>query len=158
MTFNIVFGFVIPWFIGLFWIRKAAAVFLLICPIATVVSLLINLFGFYTAFWCFTPILPRNETISAIPLDLGIYPVTASLMIYWIRRTKIKPIWLVISVSLVITFLEFIGVLFGKVIYGNGWNVGWTLISYCSAYGFVYFYYTLLARNVVIGRNATGRN
>ncbi|MEF3309429.1 hypothetical protein PV433_10995 [Paenibacillus sp. GYB004] len=153
MTLNIVFGFVIPWIVALFWVRKAVDVFLLICPIASVVSLLINQFGFYTTFWCFTPIIPRIETISALPLDLGIYPVSASLMIYWIRRNKIKPFWIVIFVSSIITLLEFMGVLFGKVIYGNGWHVGWTLFSYLLAYGIVYFYYTLLIRNVAIGRN-----
>jgi hypothetical protein len=51
----------------------------------------VNQWGFYFEFWDVTPIL-KDETASAIPFNLGIYPVLASFMIYLIKFSGECPI------------------------------------------------------------------
>lgn len=144
MAFNIVIGFIIPWIFGIMLHKKAPIVIYLICPIAATVSALINDIGYHLGFWDFTPKIDNDETLSALPLDLGLYPVIGSYMIYWILKSKRRP-WLKIgSISLLNTMLETIAVLFGKAEYGNGWNIGWTFVSYVIALVLVYLYFKLL--------------
>jgi hypothetical protein len=144
MWINIVVGFVIPWIFGIMLHRKAPIVIYLIVPVAATVSALINDVGYHLGFWDFTPKIDNDETLSALPLDLGLYPVMASFMIYWIVRSKRRP-WLKIAcISLFNTVLEFIALMLGKAEYGNGWNIGWTFVSYAVALILVYLYYKLL--------------
>lgn len=146
MTINIVFGFVIPWIAGILLWRKAPVIIYLIGPIASIVAALFNDFGYHLNFWDFTPKIENDETLSALPLDLGLYPVTASYTIYWIVITR-RQAWLKLTVfALFNTTLEFTGLYFGKVEYKNGWNIGWTFVSYCLALLLVYLYYKLLCK------------
>lgn len=146
MTINIVFGFVIPWIAGILLWRKSPVTIYLIGPIASIVAALFNDLGYHLNFWDFTPKIENDETLSALPLDLGLYPVMACLMIYWIFRTK-RQAWLKLTLfALFNTALEFVGLHFGKVEYKNGWNIGWTFVSYFLALLLVYFYYKLLSK------------
>lgn len=144
MTINIVIGFIIPWIFGILLIRKSPIVIYLIYPIAAIVSAFFNDIGYHLGFWDFTPKIDHDETLSALPLDLGLYPITGSYMIYWIIRSNRRP-WLKIAcVSLFNTVLEYIAFLTGKAEYGNGWNIGWTFLSYLLALVLIFLYYKLL--------------
>ncbi|MGO4699486.1 CBO0543 family protein [Paenibacillus sp. 2TAB26] len=136
MLYNIIFGFIIPWVLASFIVRKQPILFIVISPVTAVISMIINTIGIYFGFWDFKPIFEKNETISALPMDLGLYAVLGSLLIYNLskRTFRLHPVIFILIFSLLTTVLEYTALLFGFVMYGNGWNIGWTFISYLIAY------------------------
>ncbi|MBP1965426.1 CBO0543 family protein [Paenibacillus aceris] len=146
MFFNIIAGFLIPWIFGIYLYRKSRVLIVIIFPITVTISSLINDTGYHLNFWDFTPLIENDETLSALPLDIGLYPVMACYMIYWIR-TNHRHIFLKIACfCLITTALEYLAFIFGKVEYSNHWNIGWTFLSYSLAYSLVYLYYKLLIK------------
>ncbi|WP_138754006.1 CBO0543 family protein [Paenibacillus sinopodophylli] len=146
MMINIICGLIIPWLAAIPLIRKKTKLLLLIFPIGAVVSMVINSLGFQMNFWDFTPFIPNDESVSAMPLDLGLYPVLGSYMIWAITLRKSWTAAILLLFILFTTLLEYIALLCGKVSYGNGWNIGHTFLSYLLAFGLVYLYFKLLAR------------
>lgn len=146
MLFNIIVGFLIPWVFGIYLYRKSRIIVFLIFPITVTISGLINDTGYHLEFWDFTPLIENDETLSALPLDLGLYPVMAGYMIYWIRKSNRHTFLKIGCFCLATTALEYLALILGKVEYGNHWNIGWTFVSYMLAYSLVYLYYRLLVR------------
>ncbi|WP_435920869.1 CBO0543 family protein [Paenibacillus sp. DYY-L-2] len=146
MLFNAIAGFIIPWLFGLYLFKKSPIIILITMPIASLVTLIINELGFYFKFWSFNPSTPTDESVSALPLDLGIYPVLACFMVFWIRKTRISHMVGVIVTTMVTTLLEYSGYLADKVRYGNGWNIFYTFLSYLVAYIIVYVYYRMIVK------------
>jgi hypothetical protein len=154
MIINVCLGFILPWIYGIYLYRKDPKIILLTCPMAAAIASSINLFGFYFEFWNLTPIL-RIEPISALPFDLGLYPVLGSCMIYSIRSSNINSTVLILIFSFLTTLMELIGVLFEKVTYSHGWNIAWTFVSYVIAYGGLYGYYRILDHHRVWNKEET---
>ena len=75
----------------------------------------------------------RIETLSALPLDIGLYPVLGCWYIILVQRYRRSAI-LTLTFALGTTLLEGFGVAVGHASYGNGWNLGWTFVSYFVAY------------------------
>ncbi|MDU0202496.1 MULTISPECIES: CBO0543 family protein [Paenibacillus] len=146
MLFNIIAGFLIPWIFGIYLYRKSRIIVFLIFPITVTISSLINDTGYHLNFWDFTPLIENDETLSALPLDIGLYPVMAGYMIYWIRKNNRHAFLKIGFFCLATTALEYMAFIFGKVEYSNHWNIGWTFASYILAYSLVYLYYRLLVR------------
>lgn len=146
MLFNIIVGFLIPWVFGIYLYRKSRIIVFLISPITVTIAGLINDIGYHLDFWDFTPLIENDETLSALPLDLGLYPVMAGYMIYWIRANNRHALLKIGCFCLATTALEYLAFIFGKVEYSNHWTIGWTFVSYMLAYGLVYLYYRLLIR------------
>ncbi|WP_054025745.1 CBO0543 family protein [Bacillus sp. FJAT-28004] len=144
MLINIIFGFIIPWIAGIYLGRKSPKTLLLIFPIGAVTSMVINSFGFQLMFWDFTPLIPNDESVSALPLDIGLYPLLACFMIWLINSRPVNTALVMFLFILGTTLLEFMALLIGKVSYGNGWNIGYTFLSYLLAFGIVFIYYKLL--------------
>lgn len=144
---NIVIGFVVPWILAIYLMRKASIVIIITLPIASLVAILSNTFGFQLKFWSFTPLIHGEESISALPLDLGLYPVIACYMVHWIRISQTNHLVILFVTILFTTILEYVALLIGKTSYSNGWNIYWTFVSYLIAYGIVYLYYRILAKN-----------
>ncbi|RIX50049.1 hypothetical protein D3P08_21070 [Paenibacillus nanensis] len=136
MLFNIVTGFIIPWLLASPLVQKQPRLFIVISPISALISLIINTIGFYFDFWHFKPIFSKNETISALPLDFGLYAVLGPLFIFFITKRPfgIPALISFLSFSLLATLLEFLGLQFNRVMYSNGWNIGWTFISYAIGF------------------------
>jgi len=44
--------------------------------------------------------------------------------------------------TVITTFAEYLGLIFGLVTYDNGWNIVWTFLSYMPPYltGYCYYY------------------
>jgi hypothetical protein len=145
MVTNIVLGFIIPWIFGIYLYKKNKKIILLISPFASVTAFLSNLFGFYFGFWHVTPIL-KEETLTVLPMCIGLYSVLGSYLIYFIQKKKITPTVLILLFSVFTTLFELFFVLTGKVIYENGWNIYWTFISYLIPYIIGYWYYLALKR------------
>lgn len=147
MLINIIFGFFVPWIAGIYLGVKTPKTLLLIFPIGAVSSLVINSIGFQLKFWDFTPLIPNDESVSALPLDIGLYPLLACFMIWLINSRPILTVLILFLFILGTTLLEFMALIFGKVTYGNGWNIGYTFLSYLLAFGIVFIYFKLLKRN-----------
>ncbi|WP_157264826.1 CBO0543 family protein [Paenibacillus oryzisoli] len=149
ILFNILIGFVVPWLLGLAWFKKAPTIAILISPISAIVSTIINDIGYHVDFWDFTPKIEDDETISALPFDIGLYPLAACVGIYWIDFKKKHPLGVLIVLSFILTCLEYIVYLLGKLEYNHGWTIGWTFVSYFIAVTSVYGFYALARKHGV---------
>jgi len=141
LLLNWIIGFLIPWIGGVFLIKLDKYAMIIAFPAAGLISLLFNDYGIYMKWWLLTP--KEMESVLTIPFNLGIYPVTACLMLCWIRHTRIAHALAVVLSSVLLTAMELILVALGTLHYGKGWNVGWTTLSYILALSLVYGYYRL---------------
>jgi len=146
MIFNIIVGFFLPWCFGIYLVKKSPKTIIQIYPIVAFVSMVINNFGYKYEFWVFKPVVPSNESFSALPFDLGLYPILGSFMIWMINKHRKKTLLLLLIYVTGTTALEFIILIIGKVSYGNGWNIGYTFLSYLLAFTCVYLYFRLLIK------------
>ncbi|EJS46582.1 hypothetical protein CN445_30630 [Bacillus cereus] len=145
MLFNILIAFVLPWAVGILHLyKKERRIIPLIGSFVCVVAFVVNEFGLYCGFWKIAPFFDQ-KTWSALPFNIGIYPILASYLIFFIKKTK-RPYLMVFFISLFTTFLEMTLVLSGKIVYGNGWNIIWTFFSYIIPYMWVYWYYLYLRK------------
>jgi hypothetical protein len=143
MFFDIILVFGLPWIVGYYHLYKKDKLLIpLIGAFFCIESFIINELGFYFGFW---KAVPSFNTISFLPFNLGLYPILASYLIFFIKKNK-NPYLIVFLMSLFTTFLEMIFVFLGKVIYGNGWNFPFTFFSYFFPYTLVYWYYRYLRK------------
>lgn len=146
MIANYIFAFVLPWLIAIFHLyRKEKLILIILSPIASCIAFAINDISFHYKFWEIYP-FNHKDSFSAIPFNLGLYPVLGSYLIYYIKRFK-NQFCVVIAFSFLTTLLEYFFVIIGRVKYNNGWNEFWTLISYIFAYLCCAGYYFLFKLN-----------
>lgn len=141
MMLNVVCGFLVPWVFGVYLYHKNALIVLTVAPLASALSFVINAIGFGFGWWHLHPPI-RIETISALPFDIGLYPVLGSWCIMLIDQYG-RTIHLLLAFALGTTFLEGFGIAIGHASYGNGWNLAWTFVSYFVAYVIVCLFYRL---------------
>ena len=142
MIANFIVAFIFPWILTLVLYFKDKRVVLTIVPLQSTLAYSINAVGFHYGYWDLYPF--DHKGIVHMPFDIGIYPMLSAWMIYYISKVKYNPYIVVFIFSILTTGIEGIGVLLGRVIYGRGWNVGWTLISYTIPYIINYRYYLCL--------------
>lgn len=151
MFINIVVAFIFPWLLVIFFANKVDKLILsLIAPLGSVLAFTIDELGFYFGYWNVIPF--DEDTIAELPFNLGIYSIFAFLLIFLIHKYK-YPTLTILIFSLITTLLEFIYLLIGRVEYGNGWNIGWTFVSYLVPYYFLWRYYKLLLRLKIFKRD-----
>jgi len=140
MIFNIAVGFILPWIVVAYLLRKQKKFIILFYPISALISFFINDIGF-VYFW---ELHQFNATaLPALPYNLGLFPLLGCLFIFVIHIKRLSlPITLLLFVFFT-TIAEFFMVFIGKIIYKNGWNIAWTFLSYLFAYGIVYLYYKI---------------
>jgi len=119
-------------------------VLLIIAPFQSAIAYTINMIGFYYGFWDLYPF--GNKEIVHVLFDIGIYPMLSAYMIYYIHHKNINPFSVIFFFTLLTTCIEGAGVSIGKVVYGNGWNIGGTFISYLIPYILNYGYYLYLKK------------
>src|SRR3954452_2265351 len=139
MRFNIWGGLIIPWILGIGLLKKNKEL-VGIVPFVWVVATFVCLWGDYKKYWIVIPKLKKRQYLTAMPFNLGLYPIASVLMVYLIKKTKNNILWISIF-SLLTTVSEFCMVLFGKVRYGNDWNTIKTFFLYLVPYYLVYKYY-----------------
>ena len=144
MVLNIVIGFIIPFILMVILYFKDKKVLLIIAPFASVIAYTVNAIGFYFGFWDLYPF--GNKIIVHVPVDIGLYPMLAAYMIYYIHCKRIKPFAVIFFFTLLTTCLESVGLIMGLVVYGNGWHLGGTFISYLIPYILNYSYYMYLKK------------
>ncbi|SFE40241.1 hypothetical protein SAMN05216378_3001 [Paenibacillus catalpae] len=141
MIFNVSIGFIIPWLCFLIApLPNKIKLVLRVFPISGLMAFVLNDFFVKHGFWIVKPIVDENESYSAIPYNLGLYPVWAIFLIYFIERRSWSPAILIGIWSIGITFAEYVLVEIGRVLYDNGWHVLWTFISYVVAFTIVVLY------------------
>ncbi len=147
MWVNIWTGFITPWILGLWLLKKDKKLIFSIVPFVCIIATLVCLWGDYKKFWVVKPKLKNGQFLTTMPFNFGFYPILSVLMIYLIKKTEgRKSLWIVIIFSFLTTFAEFCGVLFKKVKYYNDWNIIKTFFSYLVPYYFVYIYYLWINR------------
>ncbi|WP_279626114.1 CBO0543 family protein [Halobacillus dabanensis] len=140
-----ILAFVLPWTFGILHLyRKDKKVIPLIGSIFSIMAFIINEMGLYFGFWEVAP-FPKQKTLSVIPFNMGVYPILASYLIFFIK-CKGNPYIIILLMTLFTTALECIYVLLGRVVYGNGWNLLYTFISYLIPYIIIYQYHLFLSR------------
>ena len=144
LLFNIILAFIIPWIfvVWLFFINPK--IILIIFSFTSVVSHTINAIGINMNFWAVKPF--ELKAFSALPFDLGYFPLLGCFLVYIISKTKRNPYSTIFIFVFLITCIEFLGVLSEFIIYGNGWNIFYTYFSYLIAYTLVYWYYLWLKK------------
>ncbi|VUG07055.1 hypothetical protein PPOLYM_03463 [Paenibacillus polymyxa] len=138
MTLNFIAGFIIPWILGLGFIKDRKLLFVFV-PITVALSTVINTIGF-NYFWFLSPRF-RNVSFSALPFDLGLYPIVICSMLYFISSKGTKAAPSIVLTSVFLTVIEWIFKEFNRVTYFNGWNIFWTFISYVVPAVVLYLYY-----------------
>lgn len=149
MFFNILIAFVIPWliaFVHLF--KKESLLIVLVAPFSSVLAYLINTIAYYFGFWEVAP-FPKQKNLASLPSELGIFPILACYLVFFIRKFKRTYIVIVIM-TVITTCLEQIFVLFGWIIYENGWNIFYTFFSYLLPYIVVHGFYRYLTKFATI--------
>ncbi|MBB6020154.1 hypothetical protein HNR77_001215 [Paenibacillus sp. JGP012] len=142
MLGNWVIGMVLPLLLGAWILRRRYRLFVIYYPLGVAVSSCINNVGF-NFFWNILP-HTRNESFAALPMDLGIYPVTGCIMMYLILVKHTRPWPSIVVSALLLTLIEWIAKLMGHVVYFNGWNIFWTFWSYFLPFVLAYGYSKLL--------------
>ena len=144
MITTIILEFLIPWFLAIYLIKRDMQTIVTIGPAVAFISIVFNEFGMYLEWWSYIP--KETEVISSFIADIGIYLVSGCFMIYFIKLNKTHELLIILAVSLTLTCLEILFLMLDKIKYDNGWNIGWTFISYLLAYSLIYGYYKLFLR------------
>lgn len=144
MIFNIFVGFIIPWISGVIFYFIDRKILFIIAPFSSTVAFVVNSFGFYYGFWTVAP--HTYSKFSTIPFDLGLYPILSVYLIHYINKTKINRYLLIIIATLFTTLIEWFGILTGRVVYSNDWNLSFTFISYFIPCLLIYWFYIQLKK------------
>lgn len=148
MTLNYILFFGIPLMFGIFLFYKDSRIFLTIFTFSCMLAFTANTFGIYKGYW---NIYPYNKSyFSYIPLNIGLYPIFGTCFIYLIHRTKINKFVLLLSFSFISTVFKWIMLYFGRVAYGNGWNLYYSFISFFVIYYLGYLFYLALKKKKII--------
>lgn len=149
MLFNIIVGFVIPWISGVVFYFKDRKVLFIIAPFQSAIAYTVNSIGVFYGFWSIYP--HEYGKFSTVPYDLGVYPILAVYLIHLIDKTKINHYLLIVIVTALTTILEWLGIMTGRILYSNGWNLFLTFISYLIPYLLNYQFYLRLKKMKVFG-------
>ncbi|WP_026881369.1 hypothetical protein [Clostridium akagii] len=144
MILNIILGFIIPWIFGVLLYFKDKKTLLVIAPFMSVWAYIVNEALFDLDFNRFAPLI--NDDITTMTINLGLYPILGCYLIYYIQIKKTSPYIIIMIFTFMTTVAEYLGLMFGMVTYNNGWNIGWTFLSYIPPYITGYWYYHKLKK------------
>ncbi|AKN31305.1 hypothetical protein Ccar_10740 [Clostridium carboxidivorans P7] len=146
MILNIILGFIIPWVIVLIIVRERKIIYYL-APFASVLSFIVNDLGFYY-FWNLYPF--RLVNLSGVPFNIGLFCIYPCISIELMRKYDVSAYIVLPITSLIIALFEGCGVLIGRVVYYNHWNIVATYISYFISLLISYTFYKVLKRKNLI--------
>lgn len=144
MLFNIIVGFIIPWISGIVFYFKDRKILFIIAPFQSVIAFTIDSIAYFYRFWSIWP--HEYSKFSTMPYDLGVYPILSVYLIHYINKGKFNPYILIIIATIFTTLLEWFGILTGRILYFNGWNLVLTFISYLIPYFLNYWFYIQLKK------------
>jgi len=144
MIFYIIVGFIVPWIVGIYLYFKNPKFMLIFVPIGMATAFLINDWGF-NYFWKLKHSF-KDLSLSALPFNLGLFPILCCLFIGTIHYKKFSVFWAFIVFTFGTTLMEFCVLLSRELTYRNGWNISLTAVSYFSAYIITFIYYKLIQK------------
>lgn len=150
MFLNIIIGFVIPCIFGFILYFKNKKILCVIYPFQSMIAYTIIMLEIDVGFWKLEP--DKYFTLPAIPFCLGLYPVCASYLVYFIDKNKTRPYLLIIFFTMINTVAEGLGILVGRVHYKNGWNIFFTFLSYLFPHILCYMYYLWLKKYKILNK------
>lgn len=144
MLLNWLIGFFLPLMLGFKLILQERKLFFAFYPMVAAIACASDDLGF-EYFWHFYPNFDESS-YSSLPFNLGIFPIVTCAMLHFIYNKNIKT-WLAILASTVLlTSSEWILKMLGMVTYFNGWNIGYTFLSYLLPSLAAYFYAVMFFR------------
>ncbi|MCG7381319.1 hypothetical protein [Paenibacillus sp. ACRRY] len=147
MLGNIILGFMIPVLIGGWILRRHPKILIIFYPLGVAASACVNSVGF-NFFWNILP-NSNNQSYTALPMDLGIYPISGCLMMFAILNKGTKPWLAIVITAVVLTLIEWLAKEMGRVVYFNGWNIYWTALSYLLPLVLAYGYGLLFRKQFI---------
>ncbi|KSU84438.1 hypothetical protein GA0061096_0526 [Fictibacillus enclensis] len=148
MIYQVIVGLIIPWMVGTYLCFKKPKFMLMIVPIGISTAFLINDWGF-NYFWRLKHSY-KNLSLASVPYNIGLFPILGCLFISSIHYTKLNTFLSLILFTIFTTLIEFWALKEGEIIYRNGWNIGFTAISYFIGYLVVFIYYKLLRKYKIL--------
>lgn len=139
---NILLGFIIPWIVTLVIVKDRKIIYIT-APLASMLAFFINDFGFYF-FWNLYPF--ELSDLAGTPFNLGLFCTFPCTCIYICKKHNFNPYITMLIGSLLITTAEGCGVLMGRVIYFNNWNIFFSFLSYSLPLLLCYKFYELVNR------------
>ena len=140
MILNITLGFIIPWIFGVRLYFKEKKAILIVVPFMSMCAYFLSEILFHLKLFALAP-LQITDDYTTMSLNVGLYPLLAAYLIYFINLNKLPRYMLFIIFAFVPTMAEYLGLVFKIVTYDNGWNLGWTFLSYIIYYLIGYWYY-----------------
>lgn len=146
LVFNLSLGFIIPWLFGCYLLKNDMKTIITIGPIASLIAFAVNDLGVHIQWWSHEP--SHLGSVSLFTSNVGLFPIVACFMIHFIKLHQGKYKVVIFISTVLLSALEGVSLVLNKVNYTNGWNFGWTFISYIVSLSIVYRY-NLLLKNVI---------
>ncbi|WP_027622914.1 hypothetical protein [Clostridium lundense] len=146
MGVNIIIGFIIPWIVALAIVRERKIIYY-IAPFAIILATIINASGLYY-FWAIYPFELGN--LSIVPLNTGLFCLFPCVSFQIIKKYDINAYTGLPVASLIMTLIEGSGVLAGRIVYYNHWNIILTYFSYLIPLLVCYGLYKFLKKRNLI--------
>jgi hypothetical protein len=148
MLFNLIIYLVVPLIFAFILYNENSRLFLIVFPLCCVIAFIINNIGITMGFWSIYPY--TNSYSSNILLNIGLYPTVGTYLIYFAHKRKINALMLIGIFAIVSTIFKWIMIIMGRTVYGNGWNLYFTFITFMLSYYFGYLFYLLLVKKEII--------
>ena len=146
MLLNVLMGLVLPWTVAVFVVRRSERyIVAVMSPFGTALGYTLNTVWTHQGFGYMLPKFEDNLTIAGLPCELGMFPVTVSLFIIMTQRTR-RVLWMLLLFPLVNTACEGFGLVIGKLVYLNGWNLFETYVEYGCGFAANFWYWKLIER------------
>lgn len=141
----IIASFLLPWTVGIVFIRDKKIV-TIIAPFSSMVAYVLNTIGIDLGLFYPLPVEHLKTHTVSIFANIGILPVLSCLFIYFVTRTKIKPIVLNIAISIISTLIDSIFISAKYLEYAHGWDFLHSLLFYNISFCMIYLYYLWLKK------------
>jgi hypothetical protein len=142
---TILFGFIIPWIIGIIINFKDNKVITCIAPFSCAIAFILNDLGitlgyFHPSVYNYNPYLLSQIT------NIGLFTIESCILIFVKRNTRIKTMYLLVLTTIFASIIDLILFSTNMLIFGKGWNIMWSVILYFITFYIIYLYYLLLKK------------
>lgn len=145
LLITLIIGFLIPFTIGIFIYLKDFRVIMLIAPIACAVAFILNTLGIVLGY--FSPTVDNiNPYLITGITNVGLFSLEPCILIFAVRHSKIKPIYLLLLITIFSLLIDLALLSTNFLIYENGWNIIYSFIMFLISFLIVYLYYLLLKK------------
>ena len=143
---TILIGFILPWIIGAVLYFKDSRVIAVISPISCAIAFILNTLGIILGY--FSPQVDNiNQYLISCITNIGLFSIEPCILIFAIRHTRIKPLYLIILATVFASIIDLILLSAALLVYQKGWNIIWSIIGFFISFYIIYLYYLLLKKH-----------